>query len=123
MSPISATAPDVRQDAIEQDMNSWERVEPGTPQRAWASARGFAIYRAEAKLPKSIESRGGEIVFHAIGGVADVYLNGQVRAKSASNSVRIPIAAGQSRLQLLILLRGDDASAGLSGKVELIAAG
>jgi beta-galactosidase len=123
MSPISATAPDVRQDVIEQDMNSWERVEPGTPQRAWASARGFAIYRAEAKLPKSIESRGGEIVFHAIGGVADVYLNCRVRAKSASNSVRIPIAAGQSRLQLLILLRGDDASAGLSGKVELIAAG
>jgi len=123
MSPITPTPPDVRQDAIAQDMNSWERIEPGTPQRAWAAARGYAIYRAETKLPKSIELRGGEAVFHAVGGIADVHVNGQLHSQDVSNRVLVPIAPGQSRLQLLVLLRGDDASAGLAGKVELIAAG
>src|SRR5262249_8474582 len=85
MSPISATLPDISEDSIEQDMNSWERIEPGTPQSVRANARGFAVYRAEAKLPRSIESRGGEIVLHDIRGSADIHLNGQLHSKGVSN--------------------------------------
>ena len=57
-------------------MNSWERVEPGTPQAAWNDAAGYRVYRTTFTPPKFLQSTGGRIVFHALAGEAEVFFDG-----------------------------------------------
>ena len=126
MSPITATRPDPRQEALAQDMNTWQRVEPGKPQPQWAHAGdgGYAIYRTSVTLPKAMQAGGGRIVFREIAGAADIFVAGPLVASKSDPSpapVEAPIPASATRLEVSVVLSANGAVAGLLGRVELAA--
>src|SRR5439155_23917989 len=99
-------------------MNTWERIEPGASQ---TQERGYAIYRATLRPPKVVQSRGGEIVFHALAGAAEIYLDGELRA-SANEGGKITIAlpAGVTTVTISVLILATAAPTGLIGLVEIV---
>ena len=123
MSPITQRAPDVHQGLIEQDVNSWDRIEPGRPQPAWQSRKGHAIYRAQFNVPKAIQSRGGQVVFHAIAGAAEIHLNGAAattKPDQAPGPATVALPPSIATATISLLLHTTAAPAGLVGEVELI---
>jgi beta-galactosidase len=128
MSPITLHRPDPNQAISPEDMNSWDRIDPARgAQTAWTnSAGGYAIYRADVTLPRRVQTRGGEVVFHAIAGEAEVLLNGQVVAakpQAAAGAVRFGISSSlTSPMTVSVLIRGDSAHAGLVQSVEILPA-
>jgi beta-galactosidase len=127
MSPISSDRPDVTQPAMEQDVNSWDRIDPAAgPQEAWKRASGYAIYRAEAKPPKILKATGGQIVFHEIVGQADVYLDGVAVATKSdprAGQIVVPIPSGLDRITLSAILHATTCPAGITQCVEILEPG
>lgn len=126
MSGITPMRPDVHQAGLEQDVNSWDRIEPGKPQSAWTDRGGYAIYRAVAKPTKAIQSSGGTIIFHGIAGAAEVYLDSQLAASKydpAPDRVIIELPAAKTEFNVALLLHASAVPAGLVGEVELLARG
>ena len=128
MSPISAARPDVRQRILAQDVNSWERIEPGKPQPQWQAGMtaggGYAIYRATFTPPRSIQRAGGRVVFHSVAGIAEVLINdvaAATKATPAPAAVEIALPAGSSTpVTISVLVHATSTSAGLVGRVELL---
>jgi beta-galactosidase len=116
MSPITPTRPDPNQQIADQDMNSWQRIEPGSPQLQWSAGPGYAIYRATFTPPRHVQAHGGRIVFHAIAGEAEIFLDGVAQPPT----VQLPPSA--SVLTLSALIRADRSPAGLTGRVEIVPA-
>src|SRR5205823_3258689 len=76
MSPVSRDRPNLQEQLLDQDVNSWERVDPAQRrQPAWVSGGGFALYRATFTAPKSLQAAGGRIRFHDLRGNAEVFLD------------------------------------------------
>ncbi len=120
MSAITPHPPDVNQQYLEQDVNSWDRVEPGRPQAAWETASGYASYRATIALPKSVQASGGDLVFHAIAGTADVYIDGVRVAAARTGSLTIPLPMRATSTSITLIVHADTAPAGLTGRVEIL---
>jgi beta-galactosidase len=124
MSRITQHRPDVLSTGMEQDVNSWDRIDPSAgPQPSWNNAAGYAVYRATCKAPKVLRQTGGRIVFHELIGEADAVLDGvAVGTKSDPKPGRfeVPFAAGVERATLCIVLRSESAPAGISAVVELL---
>jgi beta-galactosidase len=110
-SPISAGRPDPNQQIAAQDMNSWERITPGATA---THAAGYAIYRSTVRPPKIVQSRGGRLVFHALGRDAEIYLDG----KRMQNAEIVTLAPGSETRTLSILCAGPG---GLTAPVEILA--
>jgi beta-galactosidase len=111
-SPITTDRPDPNQQVAEQDMNSWERITPGP---AAANANGYAIYRATIKPPKIVQSHGGRIAFHSLGGNVEIYVNGS--RVDNPQAVAIPPATTSAVISVLVAGPG-----GLAGPVEIVCA-
>ena len=98
MSHITAARPDPNAGTMDQDMNSWDRIDPASgPQEAWSRSSGFATYRAICKVPKILRSTGGRIVFREIIGAAEIFLDGVAvaeRSDTAGGEMSTPFAAG-----------------------------
>jgi beta-galactosidase len=125
MGPVTPTRPDARQQVLAQDVNSWDRVEPGRPQAQWEHARGYAVYRAKFTPPKSVQSHGGRIVFRSVAGTAEVFVNDvAAAAKSAATarSIEVAVPASQPSVTVSLVLGTDAPPAGLVGLVEVLAA-
>lgn len=123
MSPITPARPDPRQDVLAQDVNSWDRVEPGRPQAQWQQAGGYAMYRATVVPPHSIQLRGGRIVFHRVSGAAEVFVDGQplaTKPESAPAPIEIPLQPTSGPVALSLIVHADRSQAGLEGRVELL---
>jgi beta-galactosidase len=125
MSRITPDRPDVNQAIAEQDMNSWERIDPAAgPHQAWAASGGYAIYRATFTPPKSMQTRGGRIVLHEVIGAAEVSIDGvKTASKPALTPGPIEIqrspADGPATISILLASNGGS-PAGLSRGVEMI---
>ena len=128
MSPITADRPDVHAMVVEQDVNSWERVEPGWGQ--WKSGRGgWAIYRKTFTPPRAMQSRGGRIVFGGIAGAAEFYLDdapvpAATTMSSGLGAIEValpPSRSAEASVTISVLLRCDDGNGGLTGRIELLA--
>jgi beta-galactosidase len=123
MSPITPTRPDPNQQIADQDMNSWERIEPGRVQTAWQSARGFAVYRAVFTAPKIVQSKGGRICFDQITGSCEIYLNGSrvaVKIDDQVGTISVELAPLSGQITLSLLIESQSITAGLLGPVEII---
>jgi beta-galactosidase len=125
MSAVTATKPDVSTETLEQDVNSWERVEPGRPQTAWRQAGGYAIYRIEVRPTEGMLNHGGEMRFRSIGGTVEVYFGNQrfpvLRKKDPRPAkFTIPLPAGVQLVQLELLIHAECGEAGLLDKVEIV---
>ena len=115
MSPITDVPPDIATSAAVTDMNTWERVKAGSPQPAWSTRTGYALYRTTLKPPKAMATRGGRLAFSQIDGEAELFVDGvsQPAGMSIELSPRTTAAA------IVVRLYGRDASAGINGPVEL----
>jgi hypothetical protein len=122
MSAITPQPPDVNAKMLEQDVNSWERIEPGRAQSAWLQGGGYAIYRAKFTPPRSMQASGGMIVFRAITGSADIFLDGKLVGQKqdlASSAFAINFPPTTKLLELAVILHSVNVRAGLTDKVEL----
>jgi beta-galactosidase len=117
MSPITPDRPDPNQEIADQDMNSWERIDPARGlQAAWQHAGGYALYRSAFTPPRIVQTRGGTITLPIRNAEsAEVYLDGK---PIAATSVILEPAGGQRVLSVLV--RASLADAGLVGPVEII---
>jgi beta-galactosidase len=125
MSPITPTRPDPNQQIADQDMNSWERIEPGKPQTAWQTARGFAVYRAVFTPPKIVQQHGGRVKFQQVAGAMEIYLNGLKVASepnAASREMIVAIPPASASMTLSVLIESQAGDAGLLGPVEVVRA-
>jgi beta-galactosidase len=129
MSPVTPHPPDKGQPLMEQDVNSWDRVEPGQPQPAWSrssAAGGFAVYRATFTPPRIMQTRGGKIVFQRIDGTAEIEFNGaHVAGKTdpTPGMITIDLPPSSSASTLAVTVHATTAPAGLTGRVELVPSG
>jgi beta-galactosidase len=123
MSPITPNRPDVNKPEIDQDMNSWQRIDPAKgSQSAWSHSPGYAIYRAKFRLPKTMKAQGARLIFSEIIGQAEVFLNGKPAGKkidAAPASLEITIPPTGEEMFITVVVRADAASAGVSQVVEL----
>ena len=123
MSAITSTPPDVHQRSLDQDVNSWDRIDPGAgPQEAWARTSGYAIYRVTCKPPKVLQSTGGRILFHEIVGEAEVYLDGLAvgrKSDPSAGDLTISFPSGVEQLMLSVLIHAETGPAGIVKHVEM----
>lgn len=116
VSPTTADRPDPNQTIAEQDMNTWERIDPAQTSRpARGASDGYVIYRATFTPPKSVQRDGGVVRLRVLGS-AEAYLDGQLVASGDGElTITLPPAEGARTLSILA-----QASGGLSGAVEII---
>jgi beta-galactosidase len=124
MSPITPQRPDPNQTVAEQDMNSWQRIDPSQgPQKAWEGKSGFAIYRATFTPPKAMQSTGGRVVMSGVIGLSEVWLNGSRVARindRGRGHIEFAFPAAGEKQALSILIRSHRAPAGIAQDVELL---
>jgi beta-galactosidase len=125
MSPIVPDRPDPHQAIAEQDMNTWEAINPvNGPQKKWHHAHGYAIYRTTVQLPKSMQSIGGRIVFGQIIGSARIYAGREeIASKQNPSPARseIVVPPSSEKLVITVLLHSETFPAGIAQAVELLA--
>jgi beta-galactosidase len=123
MSPIVPDRPDPHQTIAEQDMNTWEAINPANgPQKQWQQVRGYAIYRTAVRLPKSMQSVGGRIVFGQIVGAAQLFVGRNEVAAKANPSpgrLEVKIPPSSEKLAITVLIHSDSSAAGITQAVEL----
>jgi beta-galactosidase len=125
MSPISPHRPDAGHDALAQDMNTWQRIEPGKPQPQWSVGAGYALYRTTFTPPKQMTSNAGRgrILFREISGAAEVFVNGTSVARKhepGPAALAAPfLASPASSVTVVVIVQGAGASSGLTGAVEV----
>ena len=113
----------MNQKYLEQDVNSWDRIEAGRPQAAWGLANGYASYRANVTLPKSVHSVGGNAVFEEIVGTAEIHVNGSPVARKTDprgGSITVALPTATASATITVILHADAAPAGLTGRVEVV---
>ena len=123
MSAIVATPPDPFVVVSDQDMNTWDRVDPAAgPQAAWSRAGGHALYRAKLAPPKSMHATGGTIVVgRVVADRVDVWIDQTLVATRdpIDGELRVPFDPSASPRQLTLRLTARAGAAGLSAAVEL----
>jgi beta-galactosidase len=123
-SPVSTDRPDPTQSIEASDMNTWERVQL-TPTSHATHDRGFVMLRAPLKLPRAIAREGGELVFDAVAGQVEVYLDARRVAdadRSTPGPLRVPLPPDQPPAAITVLIRSTDAPAGVVGAVAVVGA-
>jgi hypothetical protein len=124
MCPITTARPDIQQSAMDKDVNSWDRIDPGAgPQEAWTRASGYAIYRTTCKPRKILQATGGRVVFHKIIGEAEAFIDGAAagrKSNPAPGELTISFPPGIERFVLSLILRATGSPAGMTKSVEII---
>ncbi len=105
VAPAQVDRPDPAVAMSDADMNSWMNASPGALQLAEAGQ--WLLYRASFTPWRAFSARGGEIVFEALEGTAEVWLDGvrvaeKTTATRAALRVTLPPVAGARVLTLLL---------------------
>ncbi len=119
--PPSATLPDLDRPIAEGDMNSWAWLKPGSTETGSADAR-YILFRVVFTPRRTIAATGGEIVFAAVAGPAQIWLDGRlVHTKTDPATTRVvvplPVGARDRVLQVLFDTGGRAIPFGLAGTV------
>ena len=124
MSPITTSSPDLDRPVAEDDVNSWDRIDPAAgPQQVWNRTSGYAVYRATCKPAKFLRATGGRVVFNEIIGEADVYIDGIAvgqKTSAAASEFAVLFPANVERFTLSVVIHAEDTTAGISRRVELL---
>ena len=121
MSPPSTGRIDPTLVVSDNDMNTWQNVQPGELQ---SFAGGIcALYRTRFTPFSSHQRDGAQIVFHGITGTAEIWIAGvclgqKPAAEAAPLTVTLPAGSGSRELTVLIQT-APGVPAGLSGSVSL----
>jgi beta-galactosidase len=108
MSPSSATPPDPNQQIASNDQNTWQEV--WTDKLRELPNGNFAVFRTIFEPFHAVRKSGGTIIFTAITGKAQVWLDGEQvankdRFEPAPLTVKLPPGEGTRTLSLLIETR------------------
>jgi beta-galactosidase len=123
-SPVLADRPDPTLAPADGDNNSWAFVHSATPTPAEANA-GWRVYRTRFTPWKRVAAEGGEIRFDAVGGRAELWVDGVKAAEKADAGIgpiraAVPAGAGPRSVALLVQAPAG-APSGLLGKVAVAA--
>ncbi len=106
------------------DNNSWDVVRSGQPTPAEAQP-GWRVYRTRATPWKRIAADGGVIAFEAVGGRAELWIDGtRIAAKEnpATAALRAPIAPGAGPRTIVLLVEAPAGQpSGILGPVAIAA--
>jgi beta-galactosidase len=123
MSPPSSSRPNPHDAPLEQDMNTWQRVEPGqTAQVNFSGNIAYVVFHATATAPRRIQSEGGELLFHEIAGQAEVLINGRpaaTKSETAAASLSVSFAPSSTELVVTVLVTNHDGLGGITRPVEI----
>ena len=119
MSPLADQRPDPNMEVADNDMNTWPGVQPGELQSF--AGGSWAMYRLRFQPFQAIQEAGGQIVFKAITGKAEIWLDRELLGRkethaSTAMTVSMPTGIGERVLSVLV---GTDRGvpAGLNGVV------
>jgi beta-galactosidase len=105
-SPLLPARPDPSLAPASDDNNSWAFVRGGTPTPAEAQG-GWQVYRARVTPVRAVAARGGRIVFAAIAGRAELWVDGRklagkTAAATAPIEAVLPPGGGERTLVLIV---------------------
>lgn len=105
MSPATATLPDPNQQLAESDQNSWQSFQPGELQPL--AEGNYVVARTRFTPQADVQKIGGELLFKAVAGKAQIWLDEILLGKKESFELaplRLPIPprAGERTLSVLI---------------------
>lgn len=121
--PASAVRPDITRPIAEGDMNSWAWVKPGAVETGDTAAR-FVLLRTEFVPRRAVAAQGGQILFAAIAGPADLWIDDRLVHRKTDPSVRrvvlpLPPGAAPRTLRILFDTGGRAIPFGLPGSVTV----
>ena len=121
-SPLLPAKPEPGLAPADGDNNSWAFVRNGTATAPEPQA-GWQVYRARVTPPKAVAAKGGRIVFAAVAGRADLWVDGvrlasKADAASGPLSAVLPPASGE-RTIVLIVQTTANAPSGIGGSVTI----
>ncbi|MBD8737562.1 beta-galactosidase GalA [Sphingomonas sp. CFBP 13706] len=121
--PPSATLPDLDRPIVEGDMNSWAWLKPGSTETGGPAAR-YILFRVAFTPRRAVAAKGGQVVFAAVAGAAQIWLDGRLlvtKTDPATARVIVPLPAGlrEHVLQLLFDTGGRAVPFGLAGTVTV----
>ena len=123
-SPVFAQRPDAGLAPADGDNNSWDFIHSGEPTTGEAQP-GWRIYRARIIPWKRIAAEGGVITFDALGGKAELWIDGtRIAVKEGTDTapLRAPIAPGAGpRVVALLVNAPAGRPSGLLGPVTITA--
>jgi beta-galactosidase len=122
-SPPSVARPDPREAVAEGDMNSWGWLKPGSAQPPYGDGR---YYRFQVSFtPRAtIRRDGGQLVFGRLAGRAEIWLDGALAVRKASEGVErvlvpLPAAAGNRMVTVLFYAPVGSPPFGIAGAVKV----
>ncbi|MFD1950781.1 beta-galactosidase GalA [Sphingomonas arantia] len=119
-SPLSAAKPSPDIVLADNDMNSWLFVRAGEIQPAQGTGT-WSVLRARFTPHRPVQARGGRIRFRGVVGRGEVWVDGRRLATKtgfASETITVPLPAGQGERVVTLLLESDGrAPSGLGGIV------
>jgi beta-galactosidase len=123
-SPVFTQRPDPGLAPADGDNNSWDFIRSGEPTPGEAQP-GWRIYRARIIPWKRIAAEGGVIAFDAVGGRAELWIDGTrtaVKEGADTTPLRAPIAPGAGpRLVALLVYAPAGRPSGILGPVAIAA--
>jgi beta-galactosidase len=118
-SPRLDTRPSADLAPAASDNNGWAFVHAGTPTPA--EEAGWRMYRTVLTPRRAVAARGGEIGFAAIGGVASLWIDGQLVAEKRDprpGPLTAPFPAGEGKRVIALIVAGlGNNESGLIGRV------
>ena len=122
VSPSQTNKPDPSISMAEADMNTWATVNPGTLQKTTTGQ--WTLYRVNFTPWKSIEEKGGELLFEKLHGRAEIWFDKvkvAVKTNPAPDRLRIAIPAKSGPRELTVLIQAEGDKAGLADAVHITA--
>lgn len=120
VSPRSANRPDPNVKLSDNDMNSWESINPGALHPSATSE--YVTFRTQFAPFASHRTAGGILLLKGVKGKAEIWLNGKkiaTKESTESEDMRIPFEPIEGEQTLNILLTGSD-SVGLGGPASVL---
>lgn len=119
LSPYTYTKPDVNQDILDNDMNSWTSVKPNLLQD-FSNGR-FVMYRNTFKPYAATQNKGGQLILKSVTGKAEVWIDKKLVATKTAMAaedivVELPPVKGERKMSILIEAE-QGSKAGLGGLV------
>lgn len=122
VSPFAVTRPDPNVELASYDQNTWQPFKPGQLQ-TFADG-SFATYRISFKPYAAQRAKGGKLIFKAVTGKAEVWIDNKLvytKSDIASRDMIVPFAPSPNEQRINVLIETEKGEkAGLGGTVTVV---
>lgn len=121
VSPVLADRHAALVEPSNQDMNTWQTIDPKAFSPVSVS-NGVIAFRATARVPVRVQRLGGMLRLHGVHGPGEVLVNGVSRStwRNTTTNLDLPIEKGTESISILVIFAGEGCPCGLTGEVEII---